>query len=297
MNEKDFPVLYQQSDSRALSNQRNHFRLLKAKIVLLLILATTASISWNQGSDFRTAAAFVVGTVLITLMAFTAIEYSRKFDKLWFSCRAVAESTKKESWLFMMKVKPYDGTISEPQAEKLFLDRLEQVLESQQSICSELTPQSENGSQITANMRTVRETTVNDRLAYYIDNRVRDQQAWYSKEARKNGSMEFRWFISSWVLQLIAAILAFLVVFSNGLIVNPVGILTTAGVGVLSWMNARSFRELSQSYALIAQRLSILGGRKRKASTELDLSEIVIDFEQAISGEHTIWLARRLEIP
>jgi hypothetical protein len=144
-------------------------------------------------------------------------------------------------------------------------------------------------------MKSIRKRNVADRLAYYLSDRVLDQRQWYTNKAKSNHTQETRWFISAWVLQLLAVVLAFVIIFFNGLVINPVGILTTAGAGVLSWVNARNYGELSLSYGLIAQRLSILQEQRKDAMTEENLATGVSDFEQAISTEHTIWLARRLE--
>jgi hypothetical protein len=292
-----YPAIYEESDSCASSNQSKHFWVLRVKVGLLLAVAAIAAFTWNQELGFKNAAGIIIGTVLMTSMVLTAIVDSKRFDRIWFSSRAVAESVKKESWLFMMKTKPYDGVLPEPKTEELFLDRLQQILQSQSSICSELALHSKEGTQITDQMRNARNQKIDDRLAYYLANRVRFEQQWYKNKSKWNQIREFRWFVLTWVLQLAAAALAFITIFFTGLILNPVGIITTAGAGTLSWMNARSYRELSQSYGLVAQRLSILGERKREASTEEELSEIVTDLEQAISGEHTIWLARRLVTP
>jgi hypothetical protein len=58
-------------------------------------------------------------------------------------------------------------------------------------------------------------------------------------------------------------------------------------------MSARSYRELSQSYGLIAQELSFLEEEANQVSNQDELDALVQDVERTISREHTIWLARR----
>jgi hypothetical protein len=293
----EYPAMYQESDSCAISTQKKHFLLTKAKITSLLVVAAVAAITWNEVSTFKTYAAIAIGIILATLLVLTAIGDAKRFDRIWFNSRAIAESVKKETWLFIMTARPYYAVIPDSKAENLFLGRLEQIFKSQPAIYSMLTLHSEGRSQITEHMKNIRNRTVADRLAFYLSDRVRIQQEWYISEAKSNNRREWNWFIVSWVLQLLAVVLAFVTIFFKVLPINPIGIVTTAGAGVLSWMNARSYGELSLSYGLIAQRLSILGEQRKEALTEKDLSELVEDFEKAISTEHTIWLARRLETP
>lgn len=294
---QEYPVLFRESDSCAIHSQREYFRLLKIKICLLLVTAAVASFSWNQEPSVRIPAAVVTAMILTVLMALSAIGDMKKFDRIWFGSRAIAESVKKESWVFMMKGKPYDNTVTDSVAEQVFLNRLKQIFQSQSSICSELASYSNEGDQITEHMKQMMRKPIVDRLTYYAKNRIHDQRLWYAKKANWNRTRESRWFIVTWILQVVAVILAFIIIGFKNLVANPVGILTTAGAGVLSWMTARSYRELSQSYGLIAQELSFLEERGEHVSTEEELSDIVLEVEQTISREHTIWLTKRLEMP
>jgi len=292
---QEYPILYQASDSSAIKSEQRYFRLVKIKIALLLITTGIASFAWKQEPSTRTLVATVSAIVLFLLMAHNAITDTKKFDRSWFSSRAIAESVKKESWSFMMKVEPYDDPVSDSVAENRFLERLYEILHRQPSVCSELASYSEGGSQITEDMRQIRRKALEDRRAYYVQNRIRDQRIWYTSKARWNQAQESRWFRITWILQISAAIFAVVIIGLLDPIVNPVGILATAGAGVLTWTNAQAYRELSQSYGLVAQELALLEEKGKKASTEKELAEIVLEVEQTISREHTIWLTKRVE--
>lgn len=293
MELKDYPMLYQVSDSSAIQAQKKHFWLVRAKIAFLLIIVVVTSFAWNQVPSLRTTAAMGLAIFLVVVMFISAIMDMRKFDRTWFSSRAIAESVKTESWKFIMKVKPYDGAVPDSEAEDRFLDRLDELLHSQPSVCSESVPNLQS-TQITDHMRQMRNKTFKNRRTYYTQRRIHDQKDWYSTKANFNKVREFRWFIMAWILQLAAAAIAIVVIGFSDLIINPVGAVTTAGAGVLSWIHARSYRELSQSYGLVAHELSLLEDRANQVSTEEKLAEIVLDTEKTISREHTIWLARRL---
>jgi hypothetical protein len=289
--------MYQESDSCAANTQKKHFLLVRSKIILLLVIAGVAAVSWNVAPAIKTYSAIAVGAILAILLVLTAIGDTKRFDTIWFSSRAIAESVKKETWLFIMKSRPYDEMVTDPEAESLFLGRLEQFLKSQPNICSMLTLHSDGRNQITPHMKNIRNSSLANRLTFYLSDRVRDQQSWYINKSKLDNTREWEWYIVSWILQLSAVVLAFVTILFKVLPINPLGVVTTAGAGVLSWMNARSYRELSLSYGLIAQRLSILGEQRKEALTEKELADLVEDFEKAISTEHTIWLARRLKTP
>jgi len=291
---QNYPKLFQESDSSAIRAQRKYFWLVRLKIVLLLITAVVASVAWNQIPEFRTPATVVLAIILVSAMVISAIMDTKKFDHLWFRSRAIAESVKTESWSFMMKVGPYDSSITDSEAEIRFLGRLKEILQRQPLICGELALYSEGGVPITPQMRLIRNENLKSRRTFYIQNRISDQRLWYGKKAKLNKSQEFKWFIIAWILQLGAVAFAILVIVLEEIFINPVGIITTAGASVLSWMHARNYQELAQSYGLIVQELSLLEEKAKTASSEEELSEIVEDTEKTISREHTIWLARRL---
>jgi len=294
LESQDYPTLYRETDSSSINAQKKHFWLVRTKIALLLVIAGIASIAWSQEPNLRTSAAIVLAIFLVVSMVLSAIMDMKKFDRIWFSSRAVAESIKTESWSFMMKIEPYGDAIPDSEAEDRLLNRLDGILHLQPSVSSELAPYLQQGALITEHMRQIRNETLENRRTYYVQSRIRDQRLWYAKKAKWNKSQESRWFIITWILQLAAAVIAITVIGFRDFIVNPVGILTTAGAGALSWLHARSYRELSQSYSLVAQELALLEDRANQASTEEKLARIVLDVERTISREHTIWLARRL---
>ena len=288
MESQDYPILFRAGDATAIRAQKRHFLLVRTRIALLLVTAGIASFSWNQFPDVRIWAAISSAVFLVASIALSAVMEMRKFDRLWFSSRAIAESAKMESWKFMMNVEPYEG--DDAAAEKAFLERLDELLRSQPSVLPEMVALLKEGAQITEQMKKMRTASLDDRLAYYVQNRIRDQRRWYATKAAKNHSDESRWSIISWILQIGAAAIAIVVVGVIDPIIKPVGVLTTAGAGVLSWINARNVRELSQSYSLIAQQLTNLEALATQVSTEGKLGEIALDVERTISREHTIWL-------
>src|SRR5205807_10565656 len=182
------------------------------------------------------------------LLVLVPFRFNRRFDHTWFACRAVDESVKAESWKYMMNVDPYLGP-SSADAKERFFSRLSEILDDAPGDAkirvSELTATS---PQITESMHRVRESPFRERLRTYKEDRLGNQRKWYTQKARENEKKEQFWFFGGFALQTGAAVAAFVLVFLRILTLNVVGILTTASAAARSWSNARSHRELSQSY-------------------------------------------------
>jgi hypothetical protein len=289
----EYPAIYNESDSCAIDNQKKYLRLFRLKIGLLVAVSVVTSFSASTILGFA-GLGLVIAVVLLALMFLTAIIELRRFDRIWFSSRAIAETVKKESWLFMMKAIPYDSADTES-AVRIFLVNLRKVIESQPQISSELSANLQDSPQITVTMKKIRNQSIAGRLNSYLTHRVHNQCVWYASKSKLNRDLESKWFVTSWIFQFLAVSFAFIVLLFNNPFINPVGILTTTAAAVISWMSVRSYRELSQSYGLIKQELSLLEEQAKQLppETEEELEEFVEEVERTISREHTIWLSRR----
>lgn len=294
LRSQEYPEIYNESDSCAIDNQKRYFRLFRLKIGLLIAVSVITSLSTSNVPGFASLG-LVIAIVLLALMFLTAITELRRFDRIWFSGRAIAETVKKETWLFMMKAKPYDCPDFES-AVRIFLHNLRKVIESQSQVFSELSAHLQNLPQITEKMKEVRNESIAGRLTTYLTHRVHDQCFWYASKSKVNRDLESKWFVLTWVFQFLAVSFAFVIFLLNNPVINPVGILTTSAAAVISWMSVRSYRELSQSYGLIKQELSLLEEQAKQLppATEEELGEFVQEVERTISREHTIWLSRRI---
>lgn len=81
--------------------------------------------------------------------------------------------------------------------------------------------------------------------------------------------------------------------------VNPLspikltGLLTTIASSFIAWLQVKQHQELSQSYSIAAQELGLILEQGQHIHTEEDFCAFVSDSENAISREHTLWVARR----
>ncbi len=245
-------------------------------------------------ASFNVGKAVAIAILLLLMLAVNSVAQIRKYDRRWFACRAVAESVKVQTWRFMMKADPYSGNSDYAILKSRFVDDVLQSLNSQPEARLEIGSQLVGRTQVTPVMEEIREKSMNERRQLYVNERIQDQKVWYSKKASQNSKSESRWFYFSVALQALSAVVALVLVFYNDAPINPVGIIATAAAAGISWTNARSHRELSQSYGLVAQELAGLEDKASEATTEEALERLVIEVERTISREHTLWKARRL---
>ena len=74
------------------------------------------------------------------------------------------------------------------------------------------------------------------------------------------------------------------------------GVITTVAATATTWMHSKSFRELYQSYSMIAQELSLIESKANQIGSEEELETIILDTERVISREHSVVISRRLGI-
>ena len=146
---------------------------------------------------------------------------------------------------------------------------------------------------VTEKMIELRKLEMFERKENYIHNRVENQKKWYSNKAKFNKSKYNFWFgiiIASQAVALISVI--FLIKFPNNNY-NFIGLFTTVASSAISWLQLKQHQELKQAYTTATQELNFIVELSAEVNTSDELSKFVLDSENAISREHTLWLAQR----
>jgi len=191
-----------------------------------------------------------------------------------------------------MKVGDYQGRSLGQEAERIFLKNLDKIMHDNPRVCSQLGLESTTVSQITEHMKRIRKSNLKNRRSYYFQERIHNQRCWYANKAKWNRSQEIRWFTITWLLELVAVSIAVVNIVLVDMVVQPVSAVLAAGGGVLSWVNARSYREPAESYGTISNELALLEERARNVVDEEEFIEVVKEVENLIMKEHHIWLSR-----
>ncbi|HEV2120765.1 MAG TPA: DUF4231 domain-containing protein [Candidatus Bathyarchaeia archaeon] len=293
MERSNYPATYRAMSEASANSQRTHFRLLKLQVAILFSIVMISAVNWQLFPAFRTVS-IVAASFLIVLTFVQLFAQIQRYDRRWFVSRAVAESVKVQMWRFMMKVSPYQDSADTSTVIEHFVADVQQMLKEQQNarLVAGSTPV--QGTEISQFMLDQRNKSVGERRDLYVMGRIQDQKDWYSKKAVSNSKSYSKWFAATFVLQGGSGVMALLFTLFPGFPFSPAGIVATLATSGISWMNAKSYRELSQSYGLIAHDLAGYESVAREADSQENLEKLVSNVEGRISGEHTYWKARRL---
>lgn len=286
MRNRNYPALFQSTDRLANESQSKYLNYVKSYIFLLILLSGVSSFNIY----FRYKDSIIV--VLLILIIYSALMLMLKnHHNTWYNARAVAESVKTISWRYMMKAAPYTKEESKKNRQQ-FTKEIRRILRQNQEISSQMTGKHANKDNITDKMEEIRKLSVDKRLDFYLEERIKDQRDWYSNKAKTNAYKGRKWFGSVIILLSIALLIQlFKVDYINQL--SSLSLVTTLATGGLTWIQTKKFRELSAAYTLTSHEIGLIESLSNHVNSEEDIDHFVIDSENAFSREHTQWAARR----
>jgi hypothetical protein len=292
ITEADLPAAHRSADRAASQSRRNYLKLVW--VDLALILLGTIVTSWAieaQGIRVALAVAGAVALGLGSLLTLT-IRVSN-LDKTWFGARAVAESIKTLAWRYMTRADPYNASLTPQEVDERFCTEVDHILQEREGLGASLGGPEALADQITERMRLIRGQNTTTRKDIYLRDRIRDQQAWYAHKGQVNQRGATRWLVAIAVCQALAVVAAILLVRWPEFNLNLASILSSLAAVLMAWLQVRRHQELAHAYGLASHELGLVLARERHVQTEKELSDFVGDAENAISREHTMWLARR----
>jgi len=287
---KDYPSFFKTTDRYSLEGQQTYLKWIKVELIILVIAGVISLFPFDN-EDYGQILAVLSVIAFAAGIGITFHIKNSKFEDDWYIGRALAESIKSLTWKYMTKGEPFIEDLSNEDADKKFIAVLKDMLDENRTFLK-VTYQEDDGINITAKMRELRQSSFQDRKNAYINDRVKDQQNWYKSKStfNKAKASQLFWFIIS--LQAGALI------YSLYLIVNPsffnaVPLATTLAAVFLSWLQVKQHQELSQSYAVAANDINLILSQEPYIDSEEKLEIFIADSENAFSREHTLWIARR----
>jgi hypothetical protein len=212
-------------------------------------------------------------------------------ERDWYSGRAIAESTKTLAWRYAVQGEPFGPHLSTDQADELLRTRVKEVLQRGQD---RITVPS-GGVLITPSMRELRASSLEHRRRSYLAHRTEDQRAWYSSNARKNETRATGWRYVLLGGELTAVVVACLA-FGREEPADFAGIVAAVVAGGAAWLAIKQHSQLTSAYRVAAAELAVQADVLRGVD-KAGWAQAVADAEEAISREHTMWLATRGEEP
>ena len=286
MNNADYPQLYRAADNLSIQHQKEHFRLLLGYLSSLVIGSVISIFCNGTIANSISLLLFILSAVL-----FASSKILNPLD-LWYNGRAVAESVKSMTWKWMMKAEPYQDMVLET-ASSRFKDDLRNLLHQNKALFSHYQNDDSGFYCISEKMKEVRNSTAKDRLSFYNRNRVENQLNWYRIKTKRFHKL---YIIYSLIVAIFytAIIILMIVNISMPNMSLPIELISAFVTSIVSWMEAKKYNELSCAYSLAVNDISIINANMLEGDvTDNEVSEYVINSENAFSREHTQWIARK----
>lgn len=291
IQETEFPCYYVDSNIASKRAQNAYKRITLSTLALMFISTILVSLPASQIHNipyFET----INGWILFSSCLISLYLNYKSPEKNWYLGRAIAESIKTLSWRYMMHAEPFQG--SDEKADlNIFTERMLSI--NKQANAGKFIPKPNkiHLDIITKRMSEIRKLDFAERKTFYSKNRIEDQINWYGKKSRfnRNWARACSYFIV--VCQGFAAIYMFEFIDKIKFI-NMNNILVFMATTTISVIELNKYKELHESYALTKLELNIVRTKFRSVENDAELNEFVLEAEQAISREHTMWLARRV---
>ena len=292
IEDSDLPVLFQSADKASLNAQKKNIISVKVNLSLLCAAAFLPALAVFL-DEYVVFIGVVSSIALIFSLFLTGVMWFAGLDQIWFGARAIAESVKTLAWRYMTCAEPYFNNLPEREVDLQFASDLRKVLEERKYLSYSLGNKDTVGEEISEKMRQVRKSPVEERKKIYFTERLEDQKRWYSGKANYNKGAKDKWFFAIALSQIIAFLSVICFIYWPKFIPNLTPFFAALASSFIAWLQVKQHQELVQSYNLASHELGFILAQEKHVRTDEDLSNFVLDSENAISREHTLWIARR----
>jgi len=224
-------------------------------------------------------------------MGITILLKVKKFEDIWYQSRALAESCKTLTWRYITCSELFEKSLSAENAKKIFVDRIRSIVDEVKDLTSKLNSKTLNLPIVTSKMKEVRTLSTNERKKLFVEKRINDQKNRYSTRVEFNQKRHNFWFWVIFTFQFLSIVAIVYLIKTPNSNWNFVGLFTT--ISALSWLQLKRHQELKEAYTTATQELNFIVELSENVKTDIELSKFVLDSENAISREHTLWVAQR----
>lgn len=285
LTDAELPGAWKDADYESGRNQLLTLRLTKGKIGGGLVAAAGGTLSVHAGSI--DVAAWLVFVGFLLALTCEILSWTTKSEQIWYEGRAVAESVKTLAWRYTVCADPFVPEMDEKESMELLRKR---ILSVTREVSDKIAFDS-SGAVVSDKMAAIRRSSFTNRRKAYINGRTLNQKEWYARKARSNRRQASIWRSVLIVVELLAIILAFGRI-AGGWAIDFAGLLAAAIAAGTAWVAVKQFSSLASAYSLAANELGIQGSRLNMVGED-DWPMVAADAEEAISREHTTWLASR----
>jgi uncharacterized membrane protein len=292
MESKNYPNYYIAGDEASLDAQSRYVRFVKLDLLLMVFSALICVYNY-QTEDSKLIVYMLSGVMLLVALFISIVLKFKKYEDIWYRGRALAESCKTLTWRFIMCSEYFESSLSGDEANNRFIGRIREINDEFNDLTGVLAASQLALPVITYEMNTIRSLPLEDRKAFYISKRIKNQIDWYSSKADSNKLKYENWFWMVIVSQLLALLsIGYLVVCPTSNF-NLVGLFSTISASGFSWLQLKKYQENKEAYTTATSELNLIKEEANSYNTEIEFAKYVLDSENAMSREHTMWLAQK----
>ncbi|MBB4804182.1 frataxin-like iron-binding protein CyaY [Flavobacterium nitrogenifigens] len=292
MDNNNYPNYFLAGDTASQKSQNWYIRLFGLDLLLMIFSAFLSAYNYET-EDSKTIVYSVSGIFLLGALMISIFLKVKKYEDIWYRGRALAESCKTLTWRFIMCSEYFENILSVEEAEKRFIQRIKEISKEFTDLNDVLDSKQLNTDVITTEMKRIRSFSLGDKKAYYINNRIQNQIIWYSSKAEDSKLKYDIWFVVIIFLQFLALIsIVFLVKYPSSSY-NFVGLFSTVAASGFSWLQVKKYQENKEAYTTANSELNLIKAQGNRDFSDSEFSKYVLDSENAMSREHTLWLAQK----
>lgn len=284
-DELEMPGFFRDADAASARGQRKYLALNRIRLSGAIIGALGGAVTLSTGTLDVSALIGLAG-FLVALITELILAYLQP-ERDWYAGRALAESMKTMAWRYAVRGEPFTTGLTEAELHRLLRSRVQQLTEKGADRIAIET----DSALVTASMEALRASDFEHRKEVYLGQRTGSQRHWYAAKARYNRRRAEFWRIVLVSAEIVAVSLATLRL-TGPLPVDLTGVLGSIISASAAWLVLKQHAQLASAYSTTSRELAIqedfLDG-----TDEGEWGRAVSDSEEAISREHTMWLASR----
>lgn len=288
----ELPAAFAAADKYSLQSQRRVLRGTLVRLVLAGVATLCLSLAplWRAKVSETREIEFlgIVAAALFLVAFFVELWLLRaRPERGWYNGRAVAESVKTLAWRYAVGGAPYPATNDTSK------DAFASDVSALGTDLLALRPTVVSGGVPTEWMEALRSADLLKRREAYMRERVCDQKEWYTRKAKYNRRRAKFWSFTLLASEALGVVLALL----KSLSIVTIDLASLAAAVIASgvaWLAVKQHESVSSAYALASKELASIYERLSSVNDERQWAEEVASAEDAISREHTMWRASRI---
>jgi hypothetical protein len=288
LKDDDLSATYKVADQISQEGQKQTRRLLLVELSCLTAAGASGVTAVRIGASRLDVLAILGCIAFVAALVAGILRGTQKPESQWYAGRAAAESIRTLAWRYSVAGDPFPPSTEQAASITSYLGRIREVINEIDDLPFVAT--SPEDSEITTKMNLLRASEINTRKQVYAKDRIQDQINWYTKRSkshRKSANLYLTATTGASILGITLGILRIIDLFDADFL----GFFAGAATAIIAWNQMNQHRTLVSSYALAARELAIIRERIPLV-VEDSWPTFVSDSEDAISREHTLWLAR-----